>query len=620
MPKLIKEAWARIGASQTILKWISEGVPLEFDQIPQECELQNRVEGVNQRKFVDTEVEKLLQKGSIKQVSRDKIHCVLPLRCVPKKLKKYRLVLDCQHVNSNIVCPTFTQEGISSVADQIEPEDELISVDLESGFHHVPVKISDQKFLGFYWNGNYYVWCVLPFGVKSAPYYFNKILRPVVRFLRENGVRNALFVDDFLFMIKKLQFTDHRDFVIQTLQELGWSINFDKSSLQPRKSCEFIGFWIHSSGDKGPWIQVTQKKLHKLRRHLSVAIKAKTVQARFLAKIGGECIAMMKAILPAKLLLRNLYRNLAKKHSWDSELEIEESCRTDLIWWFEALRNWNGAPLQKTGKQIQIETDASGTGWGAICKTLEGVIEASGTWTKDVSFQPSNYRELLAILKAIRSFRNVLKGSQVQVLSDNVTSVAYINQLGGSSLVMTKLMTTIFVYCHELGINLTSRYLARRSNQHADFLSRILTPYEWQLHPRIFKMIDNMWGPHTVDRFASELTTQLPRFNSLYWDPMTEAVDAMMQSWEGENNYVNPPFWLLSKVMKKVKREKVVATVIAPYWPAQAWFQELRRMSLGVLMKLPNNGNVMLKRAGVPEPLKNKKWRMYVWRISGEIG
>ena len=110
-----------------------------------------------------------------------------------------------------------------------------------------------------------------------------------------------------------------------------------------------------------------------------------------------------------------------------------------------------------------------------------------------------------------------------------MTPVAYINHLGGTSPVMTNLMKTIFVCTHELDMVLSAKYLARSLNMEADRLSRILTPYEWKLHPKIFNVIKKMWGPHTVDRFASELTTQLPRFISLYWDPKTEAVDALMQ-------------------------------------------------------------------------------------------
>ena len=202
MPKLNKEAWSYIGASQKILEWIDEGVPLVFNVEPDPCEFPNRIEGKRQCDFVDQEVTKLLQRKAIKEVSRDQIHCVLPLRYVPKKQKKFRLVLDCRHVNQRIQCPTFSQEGIDTVSNQIESEDQLISIDLENVFHHVPVKLIHQKYLGFFWKGHYYVWCVLAFGIKSALYFFNKILRPVLTFLRENGICGALFVDDFLFMIK----------------------------------------------------------------------------------------------------------------------------------------------------------------------------------------------------------------------------------------------------------------------------------------------------------------------------------------------------------------------------------------------------------------------------------
>ena len=113
----------------------------------------------------------------------------------------------------------------SCVADQIEVDDEMITMDLENGFHHVKIKVEDRKYLGMYWKGTYYRWCVMPFGVKSALYFFNKILGPVVRFLRVNGIRNALFVDDFLVMMKSMLVTDHREFVLNTLKELGWDMH-----------------------------------------------------------------------------------------------------------------------------------------------------------------------------------------------------------------------------------------------------------------------------------------------------------------------------------------------------------------------------------------------------------
>ena len=265
---------------------------------------------------------------------------------------------------------------------------------------------------------------------------------------------------------------DHKDFVLQTLQELGWNINWEKSSLQPSTKCDFIGYVVHSCGKNGPWIQVMQKKLYKLRRHINKALSSQLVTARFLVKIAGECMAMMKAVIPAKLLLRNVYHILSSRSSGDSQLQSDKSCRNDLQWGFDALKNCNGTLLSTRKPQIQVMTDASKIGWGSWTSDLE----ASGTWNKEVAFKSSNFRELLVIYKSVQSFRNIFRNKKVQVLTDNVTAAAYINRLGGLSRELLQLMTSLFVVCDELNVDISAKFLAGVQNGHADRLSRILSP------------------------------------------------------------------------------------------------------------------------------------------------
>ena len=614
MPALIKEAWECIGVNATILDWISDGVPLQFKCPLPNCAYSNVIKNKREADFVSAEIGKLLNSGAVRKVPELEVSCILPLKCVPKKQNKLRLVLDCRHVNKYIECPTFSQEGIDSVADQIEDGGELITIDLKNGFHYVPVKRRYQKYLGFKWKGECFVWCVLAFGIKSAPYYFNKILRPIVSFLRGQHIRNTVFVDDFLVMMRKMCCTDHKEFVLQVLNELGWTINVKKSKLLPSQSCDFIGYIVNSVGKNGPWLQVTHKKLHKLRRHIRTALKLEIVPVRFIAKITGACIAMTKAILPAKLFLCNVYRLIASRTSWNDKLFLDTDSRKDLHWWLDALSSWNGAPLRRKDPLFREETDASGTGWGGAW----GERAASGTWTKDVSFQPSNFRELLAILKTILSYLEDLKGKSVQILSDNVTAVAYVNKLGGSSKTMSALMRTIFTVVQENQIDLSAKFLAGKLNVQADRRSRILSPYEWKLHPRIFLMLENLWGPHSINRFASEMMTQLPRYNSLFADLDTEAVDCMTQDWSKDNNFINPPFWMLNKVVRKIKEDHAEATVIAPYWKAQPWFQEIQKMCVAVPLRIRICNRMMLKRGGIPEPMKNPRWKLFAWRISGD--
>ena len=75
-------------------------------------------------------------------------------------------------------------------------------------------------------------------------------------------------------------------------------------------------------------------------------------------------------------------------------------------------------------------------------------------------------------------------------------------------------------------VRIEPEWIPREENQQADFISRIIDHDDWSVHPDIFQRLERMWGPHTVDQFASFFNTQLPRFNSRFWNPRSEAVDA----------------------------------------------------------------------------------------------
>ena len=153
-----------------------------------------------------------------------------------------------------------------------------------------------------------------------------------------------------------------------------------------------------------------------------------TITARQLACIVGQCMSMTTAIVLAKLLLRSVYRVLSLRDNWESVFVLTAQARHDLNWWLVTLRNWNGAPSRNCSIDIQIGTDASGKGWGGVLQDKE----AAGNWEKSVRYEHSNYKELLVVYLTLQSFVSFWEGKCVQVLSDNLTMVAYINRLGGS--------------------------------------------------------------------------------------------------------------------------------------------------------------------------------------------
>lgn len=74
-----------------------------------------------------------------------------------------------------------------------------------------------------------------------------------------------------------------------------------------------------------------------------------------------------------------------------------------------------------------------------------------------------------------------------------------------------------------------------------DYLSRCKDSYDRSISETQFSRLDSLWGTHTVDRFSSSYYIHCKRFNSRWWVPRTERVNAFDHYWAGENNWIVPP-------------------------------------------------------------------------------
>ena len=436
----------------------------------------------------------------------------------------------------------------------------------------------------------------------------------MISYLRARGIRVIVYVDDFIVLGAKIEISSHTELLLSTLAELGWTVNFEKSLLEPSQVKPFIGYIIDNTGEQTV-IKIEKDRIRKLKKDISRALRYKVCTARALARIAGQCISMCKCVFPAKLLLRNLYRQLASKESWNQKLTLDPFTCNDLECFFNSVSQWNALHVVSKHIDVQLVTDASHYAWGAWIPGKE----AQGYWNTRLSMKSSNYRELFAVLMGILSFKEHLKGQQVQVLSDNVTTVAMINGMGGSSVQLDMVARSIHIEAMEANITLSAKYLAGTLNWRADYLSRVRSTYEWRLHPNLFRLIDRIWGPHHIDRFASITSTQIPMYNSLYWDPQTSGVDALSQTnWGTMNNFVNPPFALIPRILNIIREQKAVATLIAPKWVGQPWYQQLTGMLIDQPIRLPISHRTIIALGPRKEPFKNSRWNIYAWRISGQ--
>ena len=160
-----------------------------------------------------------------------------------------------------------------------------------------------------------------------------------------------------------------------------------------------------------------------------------------------------------------------------------------------------------------LHADSSDYGWGAILNE-DARYQARGFWSSTDRLEHITWKELRAVRHAVNSFLPQLKGRQVLLHEDNTAVVAALTKLTSRSPAMMEELRRLWYLLDTNDIHIRARYIRSAANVWADTLSRELDTEDWQLNPQIFEHLQRRWGPHTVDRFASMLNAQLPRFNA----------------------------------------------------------------------------------------------------------
>ena len=134
------------------------------------------------------------------------------------------------------------------------------------------------------------------------------------------------------------------------------------------------------------------------------------------------------------------------------------------MWLFTAVNNWNLGDVCTHPLEIQVITDAFQLRWDAV---TNGKI-ALDDWKKHVFCVSSNNREMMVILLAIIPFRTILKSKSVQILSNNISSIAYLNLKGWPCQTALQIATSIWTDAVHNRMSIQCAYIAGRKNLAAE--------------------------------------------------------------------------------------------------------------------------------------------------------
>ena len=330
-------------------------------------------------------------------------------------------------------------------------------VDLADAYHQIQLSPESQRRLALSTHRGVLLQQRLPFGIKSAPGYFQEIMENLTSDLP--GV--AVFQDDMLVSGKdaKEHLSNLRG-LLQRLNERGLRCRREKCKFaQP--SIQYLGHTLSSKGiSKGEKVEAVMKMPPP---------KDVTSLKSFL----GSVQFYSKFIANLATMAEPLYR-LTKKGTlwkWDQE---EQSAFEQLK---QVLSSDQVLVHFDINKPIGLSCDASNVGIGAVLfhRFPDGSERPIANVSKTLTVAERNYsqihKEALAIIFGLRKFYQYIYGQKFILVTDHKPLTALFSQSKGTPLLAANRLARWALWLNQF--NYTIEYRKTADHGNADALSRL---------------------------------------------------------------------------------------------------------------------------------------------------
>ena len=586
------ETWHNITRDNWVLEIISQGYKVQFLSIPYTpMRAPNPPTDADGKAVLDAEVEAMLAKGAIREVTPSKDEVVSPFFARPKSTPgKWRPIVSLKKVNKHIRYVKFKMVTVRDLRLWIRRDHFFTSIDLQDAYFSIPLHETVWRFIRFVWNDLTYEFMVNMFGLGPSARLFTKVLAAVIRFLRERiNMLIQGYIDDLLIQaITKTLCYLHTQVAIIILQCLGFEVNFCKSVLDPSQFIAHIGFDWDS---RRMTISLPQKKIAALTNQATSILERGGCSADELRSFIGKIEGTRPAVELAALHYRHLQVLLPPASRWrgHKHLHLTKQARMDLRWWRDSLSNNATAPLRRGSFDLDLVTDASGRwGWGG--HSHRGF--AQGPWEGKETSWHINMKELIAGRKCLGKMMK--QGDYVQLSMDSKPAVAFVNRQGGTrSRILCAAALELWNFVISKG-----GWLPRDENQISDMLSKgSLDTWEFGLTTQVTNCLWNRWFVPSVDCFASKLFHVVDTYYSFHPDTGAARRDAFSVLRWPNKIYAFPPIPLITMTITKIKLDSVTAIMVVPEWRSAKWWDMLKDLLVEPPLHLGDHRDIL-----VPHP------------------
>ena len=408
------------------------------------------------REEVDAHLKELENQGVVERI--DSSAWISPIVVSRKRNGKVRLCVDLRKVNEAIETSGYPIPDMEEMLNQLNGSVMFSCLDLKAAYHQLSLHEESRDLTAFVTHSGLYRYVRCPYGLKSLPQCFQKVMEMLLRGLQ--GIH--IYLDDVVVCGRTRAEHDSRlQAVLNRIQQHEVTLNKDKC-LFGVETVEFLGFRISRAG-----ISVNPARVQGIKdlRAPQTSKELQTVLGMF-----GFYSRFVKNYSTRVEVLRRQLRKDAGPFLWTTEMEDAFNDVREAILSSSALAMFD--PTLPTC----VTTDASDVGLGAVLSQLhddgERIVScASSTLTAAQRRYSVTEREALACVWAVERWHKYLWGRTFVLRTDHqaLRSLLTTRGIGRAGMRISRWASRLMVYSFSVEH-------VRGDTNPADALSRLPAP------------------------------------------------------------------------------------------------------------------------------------------------
>ena len=197
--------------------------------------------------FVSKQVKILESQKLIVQNWADRTKCAWPiLVATHPRTKKLRLCIDYRILNDATEDLKFNLPNIRETLEKLKGKTHFTTLDLRLGFHQLICTPEASELLTFVCDDGLFMPLRLPFGPKTGPPAFQRVMQDVLKGLR--GIICEVYIDDIIiYATSEAELLHNTNLVLQRLDEFDVRLSLEKCHFGLTE-VEYLGYIVNKDG------------------------------------------------------------------------------------------------------------------------------------------------------------------------------------------------------------------------------------------------------------------------------------------------------------------------------------------------------------------------------------